>query len=369
MRVPGAALDHALNNLAGDLRDALEIAVDQVRGVARAEGGARTVDAPASRGIRARVVHTPLNRVLLYVPAGRAPLPSSVVMGVVPAQVAGVRSIGILTPPRRDGSGDPTTLAAAALLGIDEVHLVGGPPAIGAAAYGTATIERADKVVGPGNRWVTEAKRQVVGTIGIDGLNGPSEVVIWGEEPADPAQVAVDLLAQAEHDPASWAVVVSTNGTWLGRVEAEVSRLAAEEDRADLLEQRGVGAALVPGPDAAAAFVNSFCPEHAELWGAAEAYESRVTGAGALFVGAPVPLGDYAAGSNHVLPTGGTARFGSVLGVDDFLRRRTVTFADRGSRLVASAAARLAAAEGLDMHRRAAERFRQAEEVMANGGR
>jgi histidinol dehydrogenase len=368
VRVDADALRRAWDDLPAALREALAVSVEQVQGVAAAEARRAGPDIPVSRGVATQVVRTPLGRVLVYVPAGRAPLPSSLVMGVVPAQAAGVAQVGVLTPPGPDGRGDPTTLAAAHRLGVEEVWLVGGAQAVAAAAFGTETIPRADKVVGPGNLWVTEAKRQVAGVIGIDGLNGPSEVVVWGEAPASPGQAAADLLAQAEHDPRSWALLISTDAVWLAEAGGEADRLAAGAGRPDLLDQPGVGAALLTDAAAAVAFINALAPEHAELWGGAEGYVDRVTGAGALFVGMPVPLGDYAAGPNHVLPTGGTARFASVLGVDDFVRRRTVTRAGADSGGVAAAAAALAAAEGLEMHRRAALRFGQSLGVSVVGG-
>jgi histidinol dehydrogenase len=353
----------AVDTLAAPVRAALERAVERVRAFHEAVAPPRAVAGPMTDGVQGRLYREPLDRVAVYVPAGRWPLPSSVVMGVVPAQVAGVREIAVFSPPRREGEVDSTTLAAAALLGVREVYRVGGAQAVGAAAYGTASIRRVDKLVGPGNRWVTEAKRQVQGRIGIDGLNGPSEVVIWAEAPCDPDQVARDLLAQAEHDPESWALAVSTDPTLLDAIAAAAARRAQEWGVADLLGQRGVGAVPVDGPEAALAFVEAFAPEHLELWGRAERWRDAVRRAGAVFVGCPTPLGDYVAGPNHVLPTGGTARFASVLGVDDFLRRRTEITTAGASAAVVRAGAVLAATEGLVMHQRALEAFARGEAV------
>lgn len=357
LQVEPERLIRALDALADPVRAALERAVERVRAFHEAVAPPRAVAGPATDGVQGRLLREPLDRVAVYVPAGRWPLPSSVVMGVVPAQVAGVREIAVFTPPRPDGEADPTTLAAAAYLGVREVYRVGGAQAVGAAAFGTATVRPVDKLVGPGNRWVTEAKRQVQGRIGIDGLNGPSEVVVWAEPPCDPDQVARDLLAQAEHDPESWALVVSTDAKLLEAVSGAAEERAREWGVGDLLARRGVGAVAVDGPEAALAFVEEFAPEHLELWGEAERWRTAVRRAGAVFVGCPTPLGDYVAGPNHVLPTGGTARFASVLGVDDFLRRRTEVTVAGAAAGVVRAGAVLAAAEGLVMHQRALEAF------------
>lgn len=355
-RVSPDALTRAERALDPDLRSALEVALKRVQSFYQNEAGrmARVTAPDAVGGISSRVIREPLNRVAVYIPAGRWPLPSSLLMTAVPAQAAGVQNIAVVTPPRGDGQADATTLAAARLLGLDEVYLVGGAQAVAACAYGTETLPRADKVVGPGNRWVTEAKRQLQGTIGIDGLNGPSEVVIWAEPPAAPLQVAMDLLAQAEHGADSWALVVSTSPEFLTRIEQALAELDGAER---LLEQEGVGALLAHDADQAVQFVNEMAPEHLELWGAAETFAARLNTAGATFINCPTPLGDYAAGPSHVLPTGGSARFASVLGVEDFVRRRTETRITGNAAPVVGAAALLAGVEGLVRHRQALERF------------
>lgn len=351
----------ALDALDPHFRQALELAVTRVRAFHEAVRPASVVGMPPTQGIEARLYREPIRRVAVYVPAGRWPLPSSVIMGVVPAQVAGVREIAIFTPPRQLGAADGSTLAIAALLGVASLYTVGGAQAVAAAAYGTESIQRVDKLVGPGNRWVTEAKRQVQGAIGIDGLNGPSEVVIWADAPdVDPGQIARDLLAQAEHDPESWAILVTTSEDVLDRVRQEIARLAVAWNRESLLAQAGVGAVLVREPDEALDFIEQFCPEHLELWGAAAEFGGQVRSAGATFINCPTPLGDYVAGPNHVLPTGGSARFASVLGVDDFLRRRTeIRVVGRAARPVVRAGATLAEVEGLAMHQRALEAFEE----------
>ena len=333
------------------LAEALALAGERIRAFS---AWSRPVgrDGLTDGGLTVRTVWEPLGRVAVYVPAGRFPLTSSLLMGVIPAQVAGVRDIVVLTPPQADGEPDPVTLAAAVWLGIREVHAIGGAQAVAAAAFGTESVLPVDALVGPGNVYVTEAKRQVADRIRIDGLNGPSEVVVWGEPPASAAQVAQDLLAQAEHDSASVALVVSRDAAWL----AEVGRLASALSP-ELVARPGVGAVVVETAAEAVGFVNALAPEHLELWGPAAAHAAELTNAGATFIDCPSPLGDYVAGPNHVLPTGGRARRQSVLGVEDFLRRRTETRRVGNSQRLADAAALLAAAEGLEHHRQALRAF------------
>ena len=338
------------------LADALALAGERIRAFATWSRPPVARDGLSGGGLTVRTVWEPLGRVAVYVPAGRFPLASTLLMGVIPAQVAGVRDIVVLTPPRADGEPDPVTLAAAAWLGIQEVHAIGGAQAVGATAYGTESVRPVDALVGPGNVYVTEAKRQVAHQIRIDGLNGPSEVVVWGEPPASAAQAARDLLAQAEHDPASVALAVSQDVAWLD----EVGRIACALSPA-LTSQPGVGGVVVTTPDEAVRFVNALAPEHLELWGPAGVYADELTHAGATFIDCPSPLGDYVAGPNHVLPTGGRARRQSVLGVEDFLRRRTETRQVGNPERLADQAAVLAAAEGLERHHDALAAFAAAE--------
>jgi histidinol dehydrogenase len=347
-RVSGTALQGALAGLPTPVAAALDVSARRIRAFAEAARPPRHQAGPAGDGLETRMIFEPLRRAAIYVPAGRSPLCSSVLMGVIPAQAAGVQEVALFTPPRADGVPDACTLAAAALLGIDEVYAVGGAQAIAAAAFGTESIPAADAVVGPGNRYVTEAKRQVQNRVRIDGLNGPSEVVVWGEPPAPPRQAALDLLAQAEHDPLSWGLAVSTDAEWLSEVGAWAVQLGGP-----LVDQVGVGAVAVESADEAVSFIQAFCPEHLELWGLAARHRDRVTAAGATFVNCPSPLGDYTAGPNHVLPTGGTARHASVLSVDTFLRRRTEVVRVGAIAQVAWAAAELAHVEGLPGHARA----------------
>ncbi|MBW8874701.1 MAG: histidinol dehydrogenase [Acidobacteria bacterium] len=305
---------------------------------------------------------TPLRRVGVYVPGGRASYPSTAVMTVVPARVAGVREIAVATPPGsyRANAALRFTLAR---LGVAEVWGMGGAHAVAAFAYGTETIRRVDKIVGPGNAWVTAAKKLVVGDVGIDGIAGPSEVVIVADPTADPGDLAADLLAQAEHDPQAAAVLITTDTRLARRVSAEVDRQlaglsTAETARASLAN---FGAAfVVEGLEEALDLVERIAPEHLQLVGhEAEVLALHVRAAGAIFLGSSTPevFGDYVAGPSHVLPTCGSARFASALGVEDFLRRsHTLRFTAGAASHRAAAAATLADAEGLPAHAASARR-------------
>jgi histidinol dehydrogenase len=305
---------------------------------------------------------TPLRRVGLYVPGGRASYPSTVVMTVVPARVAGVEEIVVATPPGSYRS-NPALRYALARLGVTEVWGMGGAHAVAALAYGTETIRRVDLVAGPGNAWVTAAKKLVVGDVGIDGIAGPSEVLIVADATADAGDVAADLLAQAEHDPLAAAVLITPDAKLAKRVSAEIDRqladlATAETARASLA---AFGAALVVASlEEALELVERIAPEHLQLVGAeAEALAPRVRSVGAIFIGAATPevFGDYVAGPSHVLPTCGSARFASSLGVEDFLRRsHTMRFTPGAASRRAAAAAVLAEAEGLPGHAAAARR-------------
>jgi histidinol dehydrogenase len=310
------------------------------------------------------VVH-PLSRVGIYIPGGRASYPSTVLMTAIPARLAGVREIAVATPPAGYRASAPLRYALERL-GLREVWGMGGAQAIAAFAYGTETIRRVDKIVGPGNAWVTAAKRLVSGDVGIDGLAGSSEVVIVADAGSDPEQVAADLLAQAEHDPRAAAVLLTTDAKLARQVAAAVERQLAEPALATIAETArealaGFGAAFVVADIGEALdTVERIAPEHLQLVGPeAEGLASLVRSAGAVFVGASSPevLGDYVAGPSHVLPTGGSARFASGLGVADFLRRsHRVRFTPEAAAHRAAAAAVLADAEGLPAHAAAARR-------------
>ena len=329
---------------------------------------------PADDGVEVEAQLWPLARVGVYVPGGRASYPSTVVMTVVPARLAGVAEIVVATPPAAYHGSAPLrhTLAR---LGVEEIWGLGGAQAVAALAYGTGSLRRVDKIVGPGNAWVTAAKRLVAGDVGIDGLAGPSEVVIVAGADADPALVAADLLAQAEHDPLAAAVLI-TPAAQLARgvaaaVAAQLRELAgaagaprtvgaASAATARAALARFGGALVVGGWEEALQLVERIAPEHLQLVGAgAEALAERVRSAGAVFVGAATPevFGDYVAGPSHVLPTCGSARFASGLGVEDFLRRsHRVRFSPAAAARWAAAAACMADAEGLPAHAAAARR-------------
>ncbi|MFZ5592178.1 MAG: histidinol dehydrogenase [Bacillota bacterium] len=300
---------------------------------------------------------TPLARVGIYVPGGKASYPSSVLMNALPARVAGVAEVVMVTPPRPDGTVNPYVLYAAARAGVSEIYRVGGAQAIAALAYGTPSIRRVDKITGPGNIYVTLAKQQVYGIVDIDMLAGPSEVLVVADDSAPAAYVAADLLAQAEHDQLASAVLITTSRRLARQVQQELEKqlslLSRREIAAQALANQGA-IVLVDSLDAALQLANELAPEHLELMVEDSlAWLGRVRCAGAVFLGpySPEPLGDYLAGPNHVLPTGGTARFYSPLGVDSFLKRTSViSYTPEAFRQVAGAAVTLASVEGLDAH-------------------
>ena len=302
----------------------------------------------------------PVARVGVYVPGGTGgatPLISSALMGIIPAQVAGVPSIVVCSPPRADGSLIPGLLYALALLGVDEVYRIGGAQAVAALAYGTGSIVPVDKIVGPGSQYVTEAKRQVYGLVGIDLLAGPSEVAVIADEAADPRYIAADLVAQAEHGPGCGAFLLTPSlplAEAVGReIENDLAKLTRGQVILENLSRYG-GAVITRDLDEALALSEQLAPEHLELLVAEPlALAGRVRNAGAVFLGpySPEALGDYVAGTNHVLPTNGTARFGSGLGVDDFLRRISlVSYTRQGFAADAPHGIRMAEAEGLTAH-------------------
>jgi histidinol dehydrogenase len=305
----------------------------------------------------------PLARVGVYAPGGRAAYPSTVLMNVIPAQVAGVREIALVSPPQQDtGLPHPLVLAAAHMLGVREVYRAGGAQAIAALAYGTDEIPPVDKITGPGNLYVALAKRAVMGDVGIDSIAGPSEVFIVADEQANPAFVAADMLAQTEHDPEAGAVCLTTSSTLAAAVQGELSLqlddLSRREIAARSLSQWGA-IVLTKSLDEAIELVNANAPEHVELMVEdAKQWLPKITSAGAVFLGAhsPEPVGDYYAGSNHTLPTHGSARFTSGLGVDDFLRRMTyVEYTEQTLARHAMHITELARAEGLDAHGKAVQ--------------
>ncbi|WP_127475438.1 histidinol dehydrogenase [Microbacterium sulfonylureivorans] len=359
IRVPAAHLDEALASLDPAVRAALEEAIARVR-----EASAAQVPAPMTTelGPGARVTQRwqPVRRVGLYVPGGKAVYPSSVVMNVVPAQVAGVSEIALASPPQREHGGrvHPVILGAAKLLGVEEVYAMGGAGAIGALAHGVAGLglDPVDVVTGPGNNFVAAAKRAVAGLVGTDAEAGATEILIVADDSADPVLVAVDLISQAEHDEQASAVLVTASERLAGRVAAAIRPRAAATRHAARVEVAlsGPQSAIVLVDDlaAATAFSNAYAPEHLELHLDAPRPEDFVH-AGAVFVGpdSPVSLGDYLAGSNHVLPTGGQARYSAGLSAATFLRPQQVIEYDRAALgAVRDAIVVLAEAEALPAH-------------------
>ena len=304
---------------------------------------------------------TPLDRAGVYVPGGKATYPSSVLMNVMPAKVAGVREV-IMVVPAPQGHIEPVVLAAASIAGVDRVFSIGGAQAVGALAYGTATVPAVDKIVGPGNIYVATAKAQVFGRVGIDMIAGPSEILIVCDGGTDPDWVAMDLFSQAEHDEQAQAILICPDAAFLDRVEASIRRLLPGMERAAIIgESLARRGALIEvrDMDEAVALTNRIAPEHLEL-SVAEPRQllPRIRHAGAIFMGryANEPLGDYCAGPNHVLPTAGTARFSSPLGVYDFQKRSSIIEPSAGAAgRLGRLASTLARAEGLTAHARAAE--------------
>jgi histidinol dehydrogenase len=360
-RVPISTLRETLESLPAADRQALELAAGRIRAFHQAQPVSSWLS--ETLGGRLGQVVRPIRRVGIYVPGGSAPLPSSVLMSAVPAQVAGVSEIALVAPPDwRSGQIAPVILAAAALLGIDEVYQVGGAQAIAALAYGTPSIPAVDKIFGPGNLFVTLAKRQVYGVVGIDGLAGPTETVVIADDTARPAWVAADLLAQAEHDPLAAAILLTPSRALAEAVGAEIDTQLVSRQRGEIIRaalQNRSGAVLTRDLAQALELSNRYAPEHlclavADPWSLAEG----VTAAGGIFVGEHSfeVLGDYVAGPSHVMPTGGSARFASPLNVLDFVHLISLVALDpESSRRISPAAARIARAEGLDAHAAAVE--------------
>jgi histidinol dehydrogenase len=361
--VPKERCKQAWDHLPEADRAAIKHAAKNVRAFAAAQlRHCKAWELKITPGVAAAERVVPVRRAACYVPAGRHPLPSTVLMTALPAVVAGVRDVAVFTPPGPDGWPHDAILAACFFCGVQRVHPVGGVQAIGAAAFGTASVAPVDLVVGPGNRWVTEAKRQVVGTVGIDMLAGPSEVLVVCDAAADVQAVAADLLAQAEHDPDAQALVVTTDTAVAEKVAAEVAKQLAELPPGSAahtsIERHGCIAVFADRPAALLA-VNARAPEHLELHVADPgAWVPHLHDYGALFVGrdAAEVLGDYCMGPSHVLPTGRAGRWQGGLSVRTFLKFLATQRVEPGrARALAQTAARLARIEGLEAHARAAE--------------
>lgn len=302
----------------------------------------------------------PLARVGIYVPGGTAAYPSTVLMNVIPAQVAGVPEIVIATPPAAQNAASEVVMATAAMLGVEQIYLAGGAQAIAALAYGTESCPRVDKITGPGNRYVAAAKRSVYGTVDIDMIAGPSEILVIADETAVPSVVAADLLSQAEHDPNARVILLSPDEDLLDRVEAETMRQLAQLDRKEIAEQAvAQGGYLIRTADLTEAVTvsNAIAPEHLSLQIRNPFdFVPLVANAGSIFVGpwTPEALGDYLAGPNHTLPTAGTARFSSPLSVQDFCKKSSVSyFTKEAFEKLSDPVQRLARTEGLEAHARA----------------
>lgn len=348
--VDPARIDEAQAALDPILRAAIDVAVSNVRAVAEASCPSESEAAlPEGQSVRIRAI--PVGGAGVYVPGGRAAYPSSVIMGVVPAQVAGVGRIVVATPAGPSGLPNPVVLAVAGILGVDQVVSVGGAAAIGALAFGTQTVERVDVITGPGNSWVQEAKRQVFGTVGIDSIAGPSELVVLLDATADPVAIAADLLAQAEHGADSPSIAAAYGANVLDALATALSEANPPVGTITLVD--------CATQDDAIALAEAFAPEHLQLAiSDAEAVAPRITRAGCVFLGplGATAFGDYVAGSNHILPTGGAARHASSVGPATYMRRMALVDIPQGAvdRLAPHLAA-LADAEGFPEHRRSAE--------------
>jgi len=360
LELSAARLDQALDRVQTAERRALESAAARIRTYhERQEQPSWSYSEADGTRLGQRV--TPLDRAGLYVPGGKAAYPSSVLMNAVPAKVAGVPEL-IMTVPTPDGEVNELVLAAARVAGVDRVFRIGGAQAVAALAYGTETVPAVDKIVGPGNIYVATAKRLVFGQVGIDMIAGPSEVMIVADGSVDPEWAAMDLFAQAEHDELAQSILISPDGSYIERVAESIERLLPGMERRDIITAALAGqGALIKVPDLVRAveLVNRAAPEHLELLMAgADAFVDGVRHAGAIFIGphSAEAFGDYCAGPNHVLPTSGTARFSSPLGVYDFQKRTSIiACSEAGAAALAGTASTLARAESLTAHACSAE--------------
>jgi histidinol dehydrogenase len=352
--VPVNEITAALRRLPAGDRSALEFAAERIREFHKAQVVPVSTGSPGLK-----LLTRPVRRAGVYAPGGRAAYPSTVLMTAIPARVAGVRDVVLATPPRADGTVPAPILAAASIAGVDQVYRIGGAQAIAAMAYGTASIPRVDVVAGPGNIYVTLAKREVYGSVGLDGIAGPTEVMVVADEGARADFVAADLAAQLEHDPLAWAVLVTDSARLADRVEEELESLVRGLERAAIIRAANCCIVVTDDLTQAVQLANDFAPEHLLIVADdAARLATQVENAGAVFVGpyTTVPLGDYTAGPNHTLPTSGAARFGSPLGVHSFMKRTSVLSLNRGDlEMLREATVRLAAMEGLSGHAHAVE--------------
>ncbi|HSK50055.1 MAG TPA: histidinol dehydrogenase [Solirubrobacterales bacterium] len=351
LRVEPSEAAAALEGLEPALREALEVAAANIRAVAEAQVAAEPQGVELPQGQIVTVREVPVAAAGIYAPGGRAAYPSSVLMCAIPARVAGVERIALASPPGPDGALTPSVLAAAGLCGVDEIYAMGGAQAVFALAHGTETIAPVDVIAGPGNAWVQEAKRAVAGLVGIESYAGPSELMLVAGEGTDPEWAALDLCAQAEHGPESPLVAVAVGGETLTAIEEEVQRLAASRPS---VTEAPLALVEVPGAEDAIDLANAFAPEHLQLLEEDAALQAdRVHTAGCVFVGrfGATAFGDYVAGSNHVLPTGGSGRFSGPLGPGNFRRRISKVVVGAGAAAaLAPPLDTLAREEGLPVH-------------------
>lgn len=354
--VPREVLDASIEQCDSEFVYALYKAADNIRDFHTRQKQQSWLDAKENGVILGQRIRG-LKRVGIYVPGGTAAYPSSVLMNAVPAKIAGVQEIIMVTPPRKDGTANPDILAAAKIAGVDRVFLMGGAQAVAALAYGTETVPQVDKIVGPGNIFVATAKKLLFGTVDIDMIAGPSEILIVADESADPKFLAADLMSQAEHDKLASAILLTTSADVANQTAAELERQMQTLSRREIIERSidDFGAIIVcANIDEAIDFANELAPEHLEM--AVKnpmEYIGRVDNAGSVFLGhfAPEPLGDYFAGPNHVLPTGGTARFFSPLSVDSFVKKSSfIYYTEDALREAKDDIVKLAETEGLTAH-------------------
>lgn len=356
LKVTGSELDAAYQQISKDLLSAIQVACQKINAFHRQRIPKSWVQFDEDEVVLGKR-YTPVDKAGLYVPGGRASYPSTVLMNAIPAKVAEVPRIIMVTPPGQDGKINPAVLVAAQEAGIEEIYRVGGAQAVAALAYGTKTIPNVDVITGPGNIYVTLAKKMVYGTVGIDSLAGPSEVLIIADEQANPLYVAADLLAQAEHDPMAAAILITTDSNLAKKVQQEVSRQLANHPRRVLTEKAIAHYGLIVVVDSlaeAAELSNLFAPEHLELE-IAEPWDSieHIRHAGAIFIGNSTPeaTGDYLAGPNHTLPTSGAARYASALGVETFMKHSSlIQYSSTALKKMSSTIQILAQAEGLPSH-------------------
>ena len=363
LEIGAAELRAALAQITPAQRAALEAAADRVRDYHRRQLDAcgRSWQYRDADGTLLGQKVTPLDRVGIYVPGGKAAYPSSVLMNAIPAHVAGVGEI-VMVVPTPDGERNPLVLAAAAVAGVDRLFAIGGAQAVAALAYGTATVPRVDKITGPGNAYVASAKRRVFGQVGIDMIAGPSEILVLADGTTPPDWVAMDLFSQAEHDELAQSILLAPDAAYLDAVQAAIDRLLPALPRRAVIRAslEGRGALIrTRSMDEACEIANRIAPEHLEVSAQEpQRWEPRLRHAGAIFLGrfTSESLGDYCAGPNHVLPTSGTARFSSPLGVTDFQKRSSlIEVSEAGARVLGPIASELAHGEGLQAHARAAE--------------